>query len=81
LLGTSASAKPFECVGEVNECRAAALLAARRPDRSDSKLLQELAAEVAALPDAPSPESSAAMLRPVGAHFIPAAFAYEDLLA
>ena len=81
LLGTSASAKPFECVGEVNECRAAALLAARRPDRSESKLLQELAAEVAALPDAPSPESSAAMLRPVGAHFIPAAFASEDLLA
>src|SRR6202035_5774799 len=28
LLG--AGAKPFECVGEVNECRAAVLLAARR---------------------------------------------------
>ena len=31
LLG--AGAKPFECVGEVTECRAAVLLAARRPDR------------------------------------------------
>ncbi|HLH82449.1 MAG TPA: hypothetical protein VKV38_04240 [Trebonia sp.] len=80
LLGTSAGSKPFECVGEVNECRAAALLAARRPDRADSKLLQELAAEVAALPDAPTPAASAAMLRPVGAHFIPPAFASEDLL-
>jgi UDP-N-acetyl-alpha-D-muramoyl-L-alanyl-L-glutamate epimerase len=80
LLGTSANSKPFECVGEVNECRAAALLAARRPDRANSKLLAELAAEVATLPDTPSPAASAALLRPVGAHFIPAAFATEDLL-
>jgi UDP-N-acetyl-alpha-D-muramoyl-L-alanyl-L-glutamate epimerase len=80
LLGTSANSKPFECVGEVNECRAAVLLTARRPDRADSKLLQELAAEVAALPDALSPDASAALLRPVGAHFIPAAFAAGDLL-
>jgi UDP-N-acetyl-alpha-D-muramoyl-L-alanyl-L-glutamate epimerase len=80
LLGTSAHNKPFECVGEVNECRAAALLAARRPDRANSKLLAELAAEVAALPDTPSSAASAALLRPVGAHFIPAAFAAEDLL-
>ena len=29
LLGSGT--KPFECVGEVNECRAAVLLAARRP--------------------------------------------------
>ena len=33
LLG--AGAKPFECVGEVTECRAAVLLAARRDDRAD----------------------------------------------
>lgn len=79
LLGTSATQKPFECVGEVNECRAAALLAAQREDRADSKLLQELAAEVAALPDAPSAVMSAELLRPVGRHFIPAPFATEDL--
>ena len=35
LLG--AGAKPFECVGEVNECRAAILLAARRDDRAESR--------------------------------------------
>ncbi len=81
LLATSATQKPFECVGEVNECRAAVLLAARRDDRADGKILQELAAEVAALPDAPSAAVAAELLRPVGKHFIPAVFATEDLLA
>jgi hypothetical protein len=64
LLG--AGAKPFECVGEVNECRAAVLLAARRDDRAASRLLQELAAEVASWPDAPTAADAAAMLRPAG---------------
>ena len=69
LLG--AGAKPFECVGEVTECRAAVLLAAGRDDRAGSGLLQELAAEVAGWPDAPSEAEIAAMLRPVGRNFIP----------
>ena len=69
LLG--AGAKPFECVGEVTECRAAVLLAARRDDRAGSGLLQELAAEVAGWPDAPSEAEIAAMLLPVGRNFIP----------
>ena len=69
LLG--AGAKPFECVGEVTECRAAVLLAARRDDRARSAFLQELAAEVAGWPDAPSEAEIAAMLRPVGRNFIP----------
>jgi UDP-N-acetyl-alpha-D-muramoyl-L-alanyl-L-glutamate epimerase len=69
LLG--AGAKPFECVGEVTECRAAVLLAARRDDRAGSSLLQELAAEVAGWPDAPSEAETAVMLRPVGRNFIP----------
>jgi UDP-N-acetyl-alpha-D-muramoyl-L-alanyl-L-glutamate epimerase len=72
LLG--AGAKPFECVGEVSECRAAVLLAARRADRSGAALLQELAAEVAGWPDAPFDADAAAMLRPVGANFIPAGY-------
>jgi len=72
LLG--AGAKPFECVGEVNECRAAVLLAARRDDRLDSSLLKELAAEVAGWPDAPSATDIAAMLEPVGRNFIPAGY-------
>jgi UDP-N-acetyl-alpha-D-muramoyl-L-alanyl-L-glutamate epimerase len=69
LLG--AGAKPFECVGEVTECRAAVLLAARREDRAGSSLLTRLAAEVAAWPDAPSPAEVEAMLRPVGRNFVP----------
>jgi UDP-N-acetyl-alpha-D-muramoyl-L-alanyl-L-glutamate epimerase len=69
LLG--AGAKPFECVGEVNECRAAALLGARRPDRAGDQLLQQLAAEVGQWPDAPSPADAEAMLRPVGESFVP----------
>jgi hypothetical protein len=76
LLGEGA--KPFECVGEVNECRAAVLLAARRDDRAGTGLLQELAAEVAAWPDAPSDADAAAMLAPVGneqgGNFIPAGY-------
>ena len=63
LLG--AGAKPFECVGEVTECRAAVLLAARREDRTGRGLLTELAAEVAGWPDAPSDSETASMLRPV----------------
>jgi hypothetical protein len=69
LLG--AGAKPFECVGEVTECRAAVLMAARRDDRAGSALLQELAAEVAGWPDAPSEAEIAGMFRPVGRNFIP----------
>ena len=76
LLG--AGAKPFECVGEVSECRAAVLLAARRDDRVGGRLLQELAAEVAGWPDAPSAADAAAMLRPAGdeqgENFIPAGY-------
>jgi UDP-N-acetyl-alpha-D-muramoyl-L-alanyl-L-glutamate epimerase len=75
LLG--AGAKPFECVGEVGECRAAVLLAARRDDRDQRTgpvLLKDLAAEVASWPDAPSEEEAAAMLRPVGRTFIPAGY-------
>jgi UDP-N-acetyl-alpha-D-muramoyl-L-alanyl-L-glutamate epimerase len=72
LLG--AGAKPFECVGEVSECRAAVLLAARRDDRSGHALLAELALEVAGWPDAPSAADATAMLAPVGESFIPAGY-------
>ena len=77
LLGTSPTSKPFECVGEVGECRAAALLAAQRPDRAGTKLLQVLAAELDGLPQLSTP---AELLRPLGHHFIPDAYAPDDLL-
>ncbi len=77
LLGTSPTSKPFECVGEVGECRAAALLAAQRPDRAGTKLLQVLAAELDGLPQLSTP---AELLRPLGRHFVPDAYAPDDLL-
>ncbi len=77
LLGTSSGSKPFECVGEVNECRAATLLAAARPDRASGKLLHALAGELAGLPE---PIPAADLLKPLGEHFIPDAYAPDDLL-
>jgi UDP-N-acetyl-alpha-D-muramoyl-L-alanyl-L-glutamate epimerase len=76
LLGSGT--KPFECVGEVNECRAAVMLAARRADRAGTALLQELAAEVTGRPDAPAAEEIEAMRHPVGTSFVPAAYALGD---
>jgi hypothetical protein len=73
LLGSGT--KPFECVGEVSECRAAVVLAASRPDRAGFALLQELAAEITGRPDAPTPAEIEAMRRPVGENFVPAAYA------
>jgi hypothetical protein len=75
LLG--AGTKPFECVGEVNECRAAVVLAAGRPDRQPAALLRELAAEVSGRPDAPAAAEIEAMRHPVGASFVPAGYSFE----
>lgn len=78
LLGDSAETKPFECVGDAGECRAAVLLAAARPDRAIDSLLQRLAHLVRtdgrAVPDVKR------LLRPMGAHFIDARHAEPDLL-
>jgi hypothetical protein len=76
LLGSGT--KPFECVGEVNECRAAAVLAAARPDRQDTAFLQELAAEVSARPDAPATAEIEAMRRPVGTSLVPAGYSFGE---
>jgi UDP-N-acetyl-alpha-D-muramoyl-L-alanyl-L-glutamate epimerase len=75
LLGTSADGKPFECVGEVGECRAAAVLAAGRPDRATTPLLHLLTAELPA-----ETPAVADLLRPIGEHDIPDAYATDDLL-
>jgi UDP-N-acetyl-alpha-D-muramoyl-L-alanyl-L-glutamate epimerase len=77
LLGSGT--KPFECVGEVNECRAAVVLAGRRADRAGTALLQELAAEVTGRADAPAEEEIEAMRHPVGASFVPAAYSLGDV--
>lgn len=73
LLGDPGLTKPFECVGDVDECRVAVLTAAARPDRQATALLQRLAAEVQAgdrLPATPVPELDALLL-PLSESFAP----------
>jgi UDP-N-acetyl-alpha-D-muramoyl-L-alanyl-L-glutamate epimerase len=78
LVDTSGALKPWECVGEVNECRAAVVLAAARPDRSGTAVLTAL---VERLGDrVPTPDAIEALRHPVGDHCIPDAYATSDLL-
>jgi hypothetical protein len=76
LLGLGEGTKPFECVGDADECRAATLLAARREDRAGNELLARLRAELAG---AASPDP-ATLLEPRGPHRIPDRYAPTDLL-
>jgi hypothetical protein len=48
LIGSGEGPRPFECVGDEPESRAAAVLAAARPDRARTANLQALADEVRA---------------------------------
>ena len=70
LIGAGDARKPFECVGDVDECRTAVALAAERPDRAGNPIL------VALLPDAGSSarDDAARLLQPLGPHHIPSAF-------
>ncbi len=54
------------------------MLAAARPDRAATTLLQELAAEVTGRPDAPTEAEIEAMRHPVGASFVPARYSFEE---
>src|SRR5579862_1818618 len=83
LVGTGADPRPFECVGDEEECRVAAVLAASRPDRDGCEPLQLVASEVRAV----SPElagdggsggaggaarrAERRLLAPQGPHFVP----------
>ncbi len=79
LLDLGPEAKPFECVGDVDECRAATLLASERADRSGEELLERLRDEVMRV--APSARTGLAAWRaPKGDHHIPERYAPADLL-
>ena len=79
LIGRTPDFKPFECVGDVDECQAAVILAADRPDRSTTAQLHDLARELE-----PQRERIAAhipqLLRPIGAHFTPDDYATAALV-
>jgi hypothetical protein len=85
LLGNWPETKPFECVGDEDECRAAVLLGAERPDRAGTRTLQVLAAEMgpdplSGGPGGDGPLHPADLLRPHGEHCIPDGDAPVDQL-
>jgi hypothetical protein len=79
LLALAPEVKPFECVGDTDECRAALFLAAQRPDRLDTPLLGELVARVHASAD-PGRYAPVDLLAPIEPHYIPDRYAPPDLL-
>ena len=79
LLGLGDDPRPFECVGDVDECRAAVLLAAARPDREDGRQLRGLRDEVARVVGTAQPDATS-LLAPSGPHHIPERYAPADLL-
>ncbi len=76
FVGLSSDPKPFECVGEVGESRAALALAARRPDRAGTPVLERLASRLPPLPAAVLED----LFSPHRPHYVPDEFAPEDLL-
>jgi UDP-N-acetyl-alpha-D-muramoyl-L-alanyl-L-glutamate epimerase len=78
LLAVGGGAKPFECVGDVAECRAAAVLAARRDDRAGNTLLQDLAGWARDAEPSLAGGSIAGIFEPKGAGHVPPGFADGD---
>ncbi len=80
LLELGTEAKPFECVGDTEECRSAALLAAQREDRAGSAHLRWLCGELARVTSSAAAVDAAALLAPKIPHRIPDRYAPADLL-
>ena len=81
LVGLTGTSKPFECVGDIGESRTALRLAAARPDRAHTATLHLLAGELTETSHPAGPDlDAAALLQPLGPHFIPADYAPQDLL-
>jgi hypothetical protein len=79
LLGLDPDAKPFECVGDAGECRAALVGAALRPDRQGSGVVAALVGRLRR-ETGPSDTALAEFLLPLGDHHIPERYAPSDLL-
>ncbi len=73
LTGLSSDTKPFECVGDVDECRGAVVLAAARRDRQGSVVLKTLVDELG--PVAGDTLAATRLLQPGGASNVPEPYA------
>jgi hypothetical protein len=79
LVGLGTGQRPFECVGDRDECGAAAYLAARREDRAGAVMLRRLADELSDAEPTTGADATG-LLRPRGSHLIPDRYAPTDLL-
>jgi hypothetical protein len=70
LLGIGSATKPFECVGDIDECRTAAMLASARADRAGNAILPILVSELGAAGIAAQANADR-LLRPLASHSIP----------
>jgi hypothetical protein len=79
LLGLGDGVKPFECVGDIEECRTAAVLAGDRPDRHDDEVLAALRRELGA-GVVGARVAASALTQPLGPAFIPDRYATARLV-
>ncbi|CAN5900249.1 UDP-N-acetyl-alpha-D-muramoyl-L-alanyl-L-glutamate epimerase [soil metagenome] len=75
LLGLTDQSKPFECVGDVDECRIALSLAASRSSRAGNPVLAGLGKRLAQAGVLPDPVSADAMFRPLSPNNVPERYA------
>jgi hypothetical protein len=71
LLGATGELKPFECVGDVEECRAALVLASERADRAANPMVRRLLDRLGHDVVASARRGLPALLGPHGCHHIP----------
>lgn len=79
LIDVSGDVKPWECVGDVGECRTALVMASKRDDRATSTLIADLISELG-----PAAEKAAGdeqlLMAPMGPNHVPPSHAPQDLL-
>ena len=76
LLGLLPDRKPFECVGDIDECRAALALTAQRSDRAADAMVQQLAAQLPTL----SAADAAQLMKATPPDAIPDAYSPEPVV-
>lgn len=80
LLGLSGRLKPFECVGDIDECRIALVLAAERPDRAGNPVIAGLKRRLGEAEVLPDRAPADAMFLPLSPNNIPERYAAAAVL-